>query len=241
MKKNILKVIIVLLLLVLYIYVVNITLLPDKLVMIQGENLKFRMAWGVEIEVKETSNPNIASKTSQELVQASGTEESILQEIGTVNYQIKLGSINLKEVTATVIPKTKVVPLGNAIGLKLYTSGVLVVGMSEIEGKKPYENSGIEEGDRIVEVNNKAITCTDDLVKNVNQSKGKEVKVKYVKDEQEKETIMIPAKTNENEYKLGLWVRDAAAGVGTATFYIPETGEVAALRSSEFQISIQKN
>lgn len=49
-----------------------------------------------------------------------------------------------------MIPKTKVVPMGNLIGAKLYTSGVLVVGMSEIQGDdqqkhKPYEGSGIEE------------------------------------------------------------------------------------------------
>ena len=56
------------------------------------------------------------------------------------------------------------------IGAKLYTNGVLIVGMSEIEGidkvkYKPYENTGIEEGDMIVEINNKAITCTADLIK----------------------------------------------------------------------------
>ena len=38
--------------------------------------------------------------------------------------------------------------------MKMYTEGVLVVGMSEIEGKKPYQNSGIETGDKIIEVNN---------------------------------------------------------------------------------------
>ncbi len=35
--------------------------------------------------------------------------------------------------------------------MKLYTDGVLVVGMSEIEGKRPYENTGIQEGDRIIQ------------------------------------------------------------------------------------------
>ena len=57
--------------------------------------------------------------------------------------------------------------------------------MSEIEGTdnkkyKPYENSGIKEGDRIIKINDKQIDSTDDLVERVNQSKGKEVKVEYI-------------------------------------------------------------
>ncbi len=72
-------------------------------------------------------------------------------------------------------------PLGNLVGLKLYTSGVLVVvGKSEIEGfdnnkYKPYENTGIEEGDMIIQVNNDTVTCTSDLLNTVNASNGKKM------------------------------------------------------------------
>ena len=106
--------------------------------------------------------------------------------------------------------------MGNSVGLKLYTNGVLVVGMSEIKGEdninyKPYENSGIEEGDRIIQVNNMAVKNTEELVENVNKSKGEELKIVYVRDKDEITTSITPAKTSQNEYKLGLWVRDAAA------------------------------
>lgn len=140
-------------------------------------------------------------------------------------------NLKLSNITVNVIPKTTVIPLGNAIGLKLYTEGVLVVGMSEIEGEKPYENTGIEEGDRIIYINNKKISSTDDLVQTVNSSHGKEIQVKYICDDNNEEivTSITPAKTKENEYKLGLWVRDAAAGVGTATFYEPASGMFASL------------
>ena len=68
-------------------------------------------------------------------------------------------TFNVKEVSVSIIDKTTVVPVGQVSGLKLYTNGVLVVGMSEIKGidnqkYKPYENSGIEEGDRITKINN---------------------------------------------------------------------------------------
>ena len=139
--------------------------------------------------------------------------------------------LNVSNVTVNVIPKTTVIPLGNTIGLKLYTEGVLVVGMSEIEGEKPYENTGIKEGDRIIKIDKQKISNTDDLVQTVNSSQGKEVQVTYIKDDtnEERTTNILPAKTKENEYKLGLWVRDAAAGVGTLTFYEPSTQMFAAL------------
>lgn len=58
---------------------------------------------------------------------------------------------------------------------------------------------------------------------------GYPIKVKYVRDGQEKQASINPAKTAEKEYKLGLWVRDAAAGVGTVTFYDPDSGMFGAL------------
>ena len=98
-------------------------------------------------------------------------------------------------------------------GLKLYTSGVLVVGKTEVQGKKPYENTGIEEGDMIIEINEEEITCTDELINSVNKSKGENINIKYIRDGKEYITTMAATKTDKNEYKLGLWVRDGAAGI----------------------------
>ena len=106
--------------------------------------------------------------------------------------------------------------------------------MSEIEGEdnkkyKPYENSGIEEGDRIIKVNNTQIDSTDELIETINKSGGKEIKVEYVHEQETKECSITPVKMNDDEYKLGLWVRDSAAGVGTVTFYEPSTKTFGAL------------
>lgn len=40
---------------------------------------------------------------------------------------------------------------------------------------------------------------------------------------------ITPSKVAANEYKLGLWVRDSATGVGTMTFYEPQTQKFGAL------------
>ena len=230
MRKKIRSILLILFFLVLYVYVCNITLLPDSIVVFQGEEVNFKTLYGLKINAR---SGNYGQYNAMQT--ATNLSEKVSDNIGTVNLSLDLfGTIPLKEIDVSVIPRTRVIPLGNTIGMKLYTEGVLVVGMSEIKGEdnvnyRPYENSGIEEGDRIVQVNNVAIKNTNDLINNINKSAGKEVEITYIRDENEIKTSIKPAKTSKNEYKLGLWVRDAAAGVGTATFYEPSTGMFAAL------------
>ena len=213
------------------IYASNITAIPDSLILFQGETLQLNTVLGIQIKEKNSQN--------EEIVEASSSlnEKNIIsEETGEVELELSLlGSIPLKEVSVNVIPKTTVIPVGTSIGLKLYTNGVLVVGMSEIDSLdkkvKPYENSGIEEGDMIIEINEKQVGSTAELIQTVNSSNGQEITIKYVRDGQVAETQIEPAQTGSNEYKLGLWVRDAAAGVGTVSFYEPSTGMFAALRT----------
>ena len=128
--------------------------------------------------------------------------------------------------------------------MKLYTKGVLVVGMSQIntdnnEKTKPYENSGIEQGDMILAINNKEVSNTDELIGEVNNSNGNSIKIKYLKNNETLETSITPVKS-KNEYKIGLWVRDAAAGVGTLTFYEPSTNSFMALGHGISDIDTEK-
>ena len=224
--KKLTRIFIISFLLLLLMYVTNITSIPENVMLLQGEHYSIKTLLGINITTK---------RENYETIEVSSNLSESATKVGKINYRLNLfGAIPLKEITVNVIPKTYVVPLGDAVGLKLYTSGVLVVGMGEIEGAgnikyKPYENSGIEEGDRIVAINNNTVTCTADLINEVNKSKGNSVNVQYIRDEDTLETSIIPAKGSDNKYKLGLWVRDAAAGVGTVSFYEPETKTFAAL------------
>ena len=212
------KLFIIFILLIVYTYICNICLLPSDIILMQGETLNLNTLYGLNVENSET------------LQASSNLNNSIASETGKVDLRLNLFNIfEVKNVSVSVIPRTTVIPLGKAIGMKLYTEGVLVVGMSEIDGKKPYEKSGIEEGDTIVEVDNIEINSTDELIECVNSSNGKKLEITYISDEEEKTASIEPVQTGENEYKLGLWVRDAAAGVGTLTFYEPSTGSFACL------------
>ncbi len=216
--KKIKKILIVITLILIYIYVCNISMLPNNIILMQGEVLKLNTVLGVNV------------KNAKTVAASSNLNNSIFEETGKMNLELNLFNLfSVKDVTVNVIPKTTVIPLGKAIGMKMYTKGVLVVGMSEIQGQKPYENTGIETGDKIVEVNNVKINNTDELIECVNRSKGESIQITYISDNEEEVANISPVKTGENEYKLGLWVRDAAAGVGTLTFYEPSTGEFGAL------------
>ncbi len=128
----------------------------------------------------------------------------------------------------------KVNPIGRTIGLKLYTDGVLVVGMSEVDGidgikYKPYENSGIKEGDMIKSINGKPISNTEELVDIINESNGESISIRYQRESEEIYTTITPIKVLDGTYMIGLWVRDAAAGIGTLTYYEEATSSFAAL------------
>lgn len=212
------RVLFILILVIIYVYVCNISMLPNDIILMQGETLRLKTIFGLNVQNEETMQAS------------SNLNNSIVEKTGKMNLNLNLFNLfSVKNVTVNVIPKTTVIPIGKAIGMKLYTKGVLVVGMSEIEGQKPYENSGIETGDKIIEINDTKINTTDELIECVNNSKGKSVEIKYISNNQEEIASIEPVKTSNNEYKLGLWVRDAAAGVGTLTFYEPSTGEFGAL------------
>ncbi len=221
--KIIKKIIIITILLVIYIYVCYISFLPSNYIIMQGENLKINTLFGTTLIPKE-------SKDFETIQTVSNLNNTRVEQVGRIDLSLSLFQLfKVKDLSVNVIPKTSVVPIGKAIGMKLYTDGVLVVGMSEIEGKRPYENTGIQEGDRIIQINENSISNTSDLMKEVNNSQGSKIHIKYIHEEETVTTSMKPVKSGDNEYKLGLWVRDAAAGVGTLTFYEPSTGMFATL------------
>lgn len=218
------KLLIIFVSIIVYIYVCNITLMPSNVIIFQGEELNFRTVVGLNIRRARQAD----SKT----IQASNKMQCSNTYSSAGSYELNLdlfGTIPVKEINVNVIERTKVIPCGDLIGVKMYTQGAYVVGMSEIEGYKPYEGTDIKEGDTIVEINKSKIFNTNDLVRLVNASNGSEIEVKYVRADETKTTTMKPAKNSSNEYKLGLWVRDAAAGVGTLTFIEPKTNGFAAL------------
>lgn len=212
--KKINIVITILFLFIIYMYVANISLIPKQITLLEGENLEIKTLYG--LEVVETSST------------ISGNEN-------TIKLGLNLLGQNVKDVTLNVLEDIEVIPIGNIIGLKLYTNGVLIVGMSEIENinnviEKPFENLDIKEGDTIIKVNNSEIQDIEALQKEINNSEGENINLTLLKEDGTISTSNIkPVQVGNKEYKLGLWVKDAATGVGTLTYYEPDTKQFAAL------------
>ena len=221
MNKNFkiaLRAFIVSFLLVVLIYVCDITNLPDKVILFEGETLKLNTIFGINLETEFASNPNIQRLGNNETVtvDAEAEDANKIDCTGRINLSVKLLGAKVKEISVDIIENKGVVPVGRVIGVKLYTNGVLVVGMSEIYGidtnkYKPYEGSGIQEGDIIVEIDQREITCTSELTNEINKSQGKDMSVTYNRKGEILNTTMKAVKAMDNTYKIGLWVRDAAA------------------------------
>ena len=195
-------------------YVANITQIPKEIILLRGEKLEIKKMCG--LEVIETATTSSINKDS-------------------INIKISLlGKIPVKSVNVNIIENTEVIPIGKVIGLKLYTNGVLVVGMSEIENinnemEKPFENTNIKEGDTIIKINETEIENIEDLKEKVNESKGKDICLTLVREGTLVTSSIKPTQIEKDEYKLGLWVKDAATGVGTITFVEKDSQKFAAL------------
>ena len=226
-KKNLILLFIIFLLLILLAYVTNITSIPDSVILFEDDELSLETIAGVKIQEKSNDAIEASTKLNDDKVSNNSLDNK-------KEYNLSLLGVNLKTITANIIPETRVVPLGDLVGLKLYTKGVLVVGISEIKGEdnknyKPYEEAGIEQGDSIIKINDENIESTEDLLECVSKTNGKTMSVTYIKDGEEIEKTITPVKTSKNTYKLGIWVRDAGAGVGTLSFYDETTNTIASL------------
>lgn len=144
--------------------------------------------------------------------------------------------INSKALTTLHKEKRKdieVYPGGISIGVKINNKGALVVGYSDIsthEGlsESPGKVAGIELGDIIEEVNGENIETCSDLISKVKTCRNDEMTVKILRANSEI-TKKVSLIKEDNEYKIGLWVRDSTAGIGTLTFYDKDSKTFGAL------------
>lgn len=151
---------------------------------------------------------------------------------------ISFGVDTLKESRETVnmVSERVLIPGGQSVGIKMNVKGVLVVGLEEIETQdavvSPGYLAGLQIGDTILSVNGKPVYYADDVQKIVNagQSQNEPLVLKVLR---KSETLTIKVKPvrsyADGSYKLGIWVKEKIAGIGTLSFYDPETGVFAAL------------
>ncbi len=162
--------------------------------------------------------------------------EIVALKPGKVSLQLKiLGFVPIKSILIESIPPKRVVVGGHSIGVLLQSRGIMVVGFAPVitengEKKYPARDQGIQIGDLIVGVNGNILTNENDLARIIDKSKNKEISLTIRRKDKE---IIVPVKAaycpETQRYRIGLYVRDGVVGVGTLTFWDPNTKQFAAL------------
>ncbi len=202
-------------------YATLIYAIPDK-VYIHDTQEKIELSLPVVFSQEDTGDETKETVGNLESY-ANGSAADVQVDSGKVTYQCKLfGLIPVKEVTAQIADKDSLIVGGSTVGIYVKTDGVLVIGTGKVTNKQGEEVSTAENliktGDYIQEVNGTAITSKEQLIESVNQSAGEKMVLKIQRDGELLEVAVTPAGSSDGEYKLGLWVRDDLAGIGTLTY-----------------------
>lgn len=151
------------------------------------------------------------------------------------SYQMNLklfGIFPFKQVNIEVIQDMMLTPVGTPIGIYVKTEGVLVIGIGDFEGMdgSTYAPAKylLKSGDYILKVNGEAVESKKAFMKTVEESAGEKMVLTVRRGEEEFELGIQAEKNVNGEYKVGIWIRDNAQGVGTMTF-MDEKGNFGAL------------
>lgn len=172
-------------------------------------------------------------------VPAENAWRSVSSATSTGQYTARIkifGFLPIKSVTVDVISKQKIVPSGQTFGIKLYTEGVIVVGCGNFlyEGKSicPADKAGIHVGDRIIAADGEKINSNEQLSALI-EDRSKPIEFTVIrKNSKFKATVTPIIPDGDENYRIGLWVRDSTAGIGTLTYYNQTTGNFAGLGHS---------
>ncbi|MBE6926551.1 MAG: PDZ domain-containing protein [Ruminococcaceae bacterium] len=131
----------------------------------------------------------------------------------------------------TVLPfgvsaKETLIPVGQVVGLNLGDESMVIVGFDSILGAEA-QKAGLQIGDKITNINGRSIHCTEDILKALKTHDGT-ADVRYIRDGKTKCAKVQPIKT-ENGLRLGIYLKQGISGVGTVTWYDPDSGTFGAL------------
>ena len=127
----------------------------------------------------------------------------------------------------------RVVPMGKAVGIKLFSDGVLVVGLSPVETEAgdqcPGKACGLKTGDVITHINGDEVDTIEEVQAAVARLEGGPLTIQAMRDQRQLQLTTAAVENRQGVYQLGVWLRDSMAGIGTMTFYDPASGVFGAL------------
>lgn len=147
------------------------------------------------------------------------------EEITPTTMSVKFLGITLKKLKVNVINHTSVYVGGSPVGFDLSSDGVIIVGANKIVTANgsisPFLNSGLKTGDCLLQISDRTIHSIDDIDTAVNDrpDPSAPLDITAVRGDQTLSLQITPAlDIFSQRYKLGLWVRNSASGIGTLTY-----------------------
>lgn len=209
--------------------------LPDRVVIYENEEVGLKCSFPFSLYENQNSLVLSASAdiaNDSEIFKHLGEGEN---EIIRGNVPVSFLGMEIKNIEVYILPQKNVTPGGMCIGVSLFTNGVIVAGNSDIscqDGKKvnPAMQAGLFDGDIITKVNGQQLLNARQLGQLVEESKDKPIKLSVLRNNKSVEINITPAyDVYEKKYRLGLWLRDSTAGIGTITYADNENKKYAAL------------
>lgn len=159
--------------------------------------------------------------------------QSLVREASVFNGSQTFSGKNTDNLgTDSIDEKHFVIPLGTAFGIKLFTDGIIVASLTEVEVSGSYacpaKDAGVLPGDYLLAINGETLINNTDLAKKIGQSQGESLTLTIKRGNDTFDTAISPVFSG-GSFKTGMWVRDSAAGIGTLTFYNPDAGVFAGL------------
>ncbi len=139
-----------------------------------------------------------------------------------INYKL-FNLFNIKKLKVNVVDPDRYFAGGETLGFSLQSKGVILIGGNYILSKngieRPFENSGLKTGDIITKIDGIEINNVEDISKILKNFEGGSVSLTVTRSGETFEVEISPALDSmTNTYKLGLWVKEDAVGIGTLSF-----------------------
>ena len=126
---------------------------------------------------------------------------------------------------ADVSGAKSLVPVGHTVGIKLFSKGVMVVKMPD--GETPARNGGLRTGDVILECGGAPVTSVEQFQSLLQEDGSADLRVS--RNGGELAIRVEPERNEDGVCQIGAWIRDSMAGIGTLTWYDPDSGKFGAL------------
>ena len=223
--------------------------IPDNIKLRRGEEQVIDIGVPVEGIIKKTDSA-LWEREQENGVPVTGGRESNIpadsiridlrepvtmkaEKEETYRMELKLfGIIPFKQVGVQVIEDKMLTPVGLPIGIYLKTEGVMVIGIGDFKTPDRTTVSPaaflLKTGDYIVAVDGEEVTDKKQFISMVENSGGNKMTLTVRREDETMDIAVIPEKNTAGEYKIGIWVRDNAQGIGTMTF-IDSEGNFGAL------------